>query len=303
MFDTTHRSALVLIILLLMPLSLAAETVNYSGSIDHYGAIDDDNIQLELIFSGTDVSGFYVDDKTGERVNLEGYNDPLERLYLKVLPNNGDSTDIKLVKHISGEEYSTYSKGTVHWIGFLFEESGQRWPVHLVETLSMDKHPEVTDFGFLPSVATYLDIGYDPETGKKTDDPDEATRCISNGIPWLDCQLNYHPVDGCYLTEPQRKHCKKGPFSLTDSRGFAGNCWSYEKGPGIQLPFQQAATSRFNLSEVEVVRMEGELAEAREVRASRVQVNSGDNFLNRPECESASAYGPASAGIAPVDPP
>ena len=312
MSGLTPAKVFLTVMFFLLPSVLEAETVHYSGEISRPTEDWSENIQLRLNFKGTIAEGAYSIDRTGEVFTLEGRNQPEDRMYLDVVSNNTHSADIKLVKYISTSEWSDYAIGTVHWIGYIFDKHGRRELVHLVETISSEKHPVFTDRGWLTGVAYFLNISFDPETGRQIFSLSaresigpglEGTECINRGIPWLDCQLNYHPVDGCYLTEPQRELCSKGPFFDSSDHAAVGSCWSYEKGPGIQLPFQQAATSKFNLSEVEVVRMEGDLAEAREVRVSRVQVGSGENFLNRPVCESASAYGPASAGIAPVDPP
>ena len=215
--------------------------------------------------------------------------------------SNGDYwADIKLVKYVSGAKDYAYDAGTIHWVGYLFEKNGQRGSFHLVETDTKEKHPAFVSSGYLPSVGYFLNIAYDPETGKKIYNLGNnksigtgrnGTRCIADGIPWLDCTLNYHPVDGCYLTEPQRNICRQGPFDQLVA-GITGNCWSFEKGPGIQLPFQRAPTSAFDLTKVEVVKARSDTTIAQRVTASATQIRSGDNFLKRPVCESAFAWGP-----------
>ena len=154
-----------------------------------------------------------------------------------------------------------------------------------------------------------LNIYYDPESGRRFIAPgkDRPLRigvpCIDYGLPWLDCQMNYHPVDGCYLTESQKAACRKGPAGFENSYGHIESCWDYMKGPGLQLPFQQEPTSQleFDISDVEFLKAKSDMATAREVRASRVQVDSGRNFLNRPVCEGAAGWGPMP--IRPILPP
>ncbi|MEH6610786.1 MAG: hypothetical protein V7696_15575 [Halioglobus sp.] len=291
----------MLIILCSIASPLVAETYNYSGDVSRSSENSDDDFQAELSFKGTAVTGFYVFDEIEQTVRLEGYSQPEERLYLKAFLNNSYWADIKLVKHISLAEDYAYEEGTVHWVGFVFEKNGQREHFHLVETASKEKHPIFFKNGSLPSVVTYTAISFDPETGKKIHNLDinesigagrEGTPCIANGIPWLDCKLNYHPVDGCYLTDSQRNICRKMPSWDIDTSGYVVNCWDFEKGPGLQLPFQREAKSEFNLSEVELVKGRSDDLEARSVVANRAQIASGNNFLNRPTCQSASAWGP-----------
>ncbi|MEH6517463.1 MAG: hypothetical protein V7742_12315 [Halioglobus sp.] len=292
----------MLIILCSITSPLVAESYNYSGDISRSGEGSKDDFQAELNFKGTAVTGFYVFDETERVVKLEGYNRPKERLYLKAFLNNGYWADIKLAKYITpAKKIHAYDEGSVHWVGYIFRKNGQREKFHLVETDSNKKHPVFLSKGRLPGIGPYPNISFDPETGKKIYDLDdneiigagrEGTPCIGNGIPWLDCKLNYHPVDGCYLTNSQRNICRRVPSFDMDDTGYVDNCWSFAKGPGLQLPFQREAKSEFNLSEVELVKGRSDDLEARSVVANRAQIASGNNFLNRPTCQSASAWGP-----------
>lgn len=300
MFDSSSISAFLFTILFSLSPMLAAQTNYYSGEVSRSSDGLDHAFQAELNVSETVVTGFYILDKTKKSVQLEGYNRPEQRLFLKAFSNGKHWADIKLVKHITGADHYEYKEGTVHWIGFLFEKNGQREHVHLIETASKAKHPAIVRNDFLPSVSYFLNISYDPQTGTKIYNLGnnesigagrDGTPCIANGIPWLDCTLNYHPVDGCYLTKPQRNTCRQGPFAqLID--GLTGNCWSFPKGPGIQLPFQQAATSQFDLTNVELIKAKADTTKAQRATATETQIESKGNFLNRPVCESAFAYGP-----------
>jgi len=313
MTTSSFNKVLLIALLLLVQPDLmaasykAAEPLFYSGEISDWGRSPDEGIQVELTVNGSVVTGFYVVDKTGEIVTVEGRHQPLEQLNLKAFSNNTHIADIKLVKHISSAEEVNYTEGSIHWVGYIFPEGGSRRLVHLVQTESEEKHPAITDWGSLPGVAYFLDISYDPETGRQVYDGSEGEKidggvesvpCIGKGIPWLDCQLNYHPVDGCFLTETQREVCRKGPFYQSSSY-----CWNYEKGPGLQLPFQQVAESRIDLSNVEIVKAKAEIAEARTVTASAEQVSSRQNFLDRPICAHAYAAGPFNPGMTPILPP
>jgi len=295
------RSVFLLIILCSMSSPLVAETYNYSGDISRSGEGSSDDFQAELSFKGADVTGFYVFDEIERAVRLEGYNRPKERLYLKAFLNNQHWADIRLARYISLAKDYPYDEGSVHWVGFISEKNGQRKRFHLVETDSKEKHPVFHREGSLPSIGGYTIIIYDPETGKKIHNflgnesigvGREGTPCIANGIPWLDCKLNYHPVDGCYLTDSQRNICRRLPSMNVVASGYLVNCWNFEKGPGLQLPFQREAKSEFDLSEVEIIKVRSDDAEARAVIASREKIESGKNFLNRPVCEGAGAWGP-----------
>ena len=300
----TSSNMFLLIALYSLSFSLFAETSYYSGGSMNFGEESDESssqaFQAELNFARGAVTGQITTDKTKQVLKLEGHNKPNDRLFLKVFSKGTHWADIKLVKQFTGKNHYAYTEGTIHWVGFIFRNSGQREPLHLVATDSMEKHPVFTSWDYLPSIAYFMNISYNPEIGKKIvnlmDNESigtglDGTNCIANGIPWLDCKLNYHPVDGCYLTEPQRNLCRQGPFDQVVN-GITGNCWSFPKGPGLQLPFQQPAKSAFDLTKVELVQVRAITAKAQKVTATNEQIESSENFLNRPVCESAFAWGP-----------
>jgi len=306
-------NALLFIIMVLVAVPSIAETgtLYYSGEILDFLSDEDPSIQLELEYSGVAVTGLFVRNTSGKIFILEGGFQNSERMNLQVFSNNIYFADIKLAKRISGDDNENYNSGTIHWIGFLFEQGRESKLVHLVETETREKHPAYTEFGRLPGGAYLMDLSYNPETGKQIYDPEndemvgkglKGAACVGNGVPWADCKLNYHPVDGCYLTEAQRKTCRQGPFDQLIS-GITGNCWAYDKGPGLQLPFQQGSISMFDLSDVEILAIDkgkAELAEAKKVAVTKESVRSGRNFLNRPVCKNAFAHGPMDLGYLPV---
>lgn len=125
-------------------------------------------------------------------------------------------------------------------------------------------------------------------------------QCMAKNRPWRDCTLNYHPVDGCYLTPAQRKECVRvgnmwakvqtsGEFNIPQQDMEV--CWNYAKGPGIMLPDQKPAKSQVKLSQAQ--RVDAIVAaSAKQHAKKKVKPEPTGNVLGRPVCESASSVGP-----------
>ena len=135
-----------------------------------------------------------------------------------------------------------------------------------------------------PSVMVYTD--HSPDTGRKIQRKtfsrmaETVSRCMRRDKPWADCKLNYHPVDGCFLKKEQRVFCS-GRSGDKDWKVF---CWNYEKGPGIQLPYQATAKSQIKLAAV---------AGKKRATASKRKKKPVINPRGRPLCKIAYANGPA----------
>ena len=164
-----------------------------------------------------------------------------------------------------------------------------------------------------PSVILYT--RYEPDTGRNLeplnllDFARTITLCMANNRPWRDCTLNYHPIDGCFLNQQQRRQCVaagKG-WARYQSTGEWGNlnpeiCWNYAKGPGIILPYQAKVKSQINLAKA--VRLERQqVAQSLKKQAPINQQTlpaekslkdpRTHNFLARPGCQSALSRGPS----------
>ncbi|MFT5796913.1 MAG: hypothetical protein ACI84R_000968 [Candidatus Azotimanducaceae bacterium] len=119
-----------------------------------------------------------------------------------------------------------------------------------------------------------------------------ATSCFAKGQPWRDCDLNYHPIDGCFLEGAVLKECKRvskmrtNGQRLDNPQGDGVKCWNYEKGPTVSLPYQAQTKSQLKL----VKTASAPAATANKtVRAAVTRVNT----LNRPVCTSAYSTGPS----------
>ncbi|MCB1383934.1 MAG: hypothetical protein KDJ73_13620 [Notoacmeibacter sp.] len=154
------------------------------------------------------------------------------------------------------------------------------------------------------SVMVYSEYG--PDTGqfilKKslTEIARTVDQCMAKNRPWRDCTLNYHPVDGCYLTPAQRQECIRvgnmwakvqtsGEFNIP--MADMSVCWNYEKGPGIMLPDQKPAKSQVKLSQAK--RVDAIIAASSKQHVKKkVKPEPSGNVLGRPVCESANSVGP-----------
>ena len=153
------------------------------------------------------------------------------------------------------------------------------------------------------SVMVYTEYG--PSTGqfilKKSlvEIARTVDQCMAKNRPWRDCTLNYHPVDGCYLTPAQRKECIRvgNMWAKVQSTGEFNIpmqdmevCWNYIKGPGLMLPDQQPAKSQVKLSQAKRV---DAIIKATEKRVKPVaKPEKTGNFLGRPVCPDAYTVGP-----------
>ncbi|MCB1419534.1 MAG: hypothetical protein KDJ74_11265 [Notoacmeibacter sp.] len=125
-------------------------------------------------------------------------------------------------------------------------------------------------------------------------------QCMAKNRPWRDCTLNYHPVDGCYLTPAQRKECIRvgnlwakaqstGEFNI--SMQDLEVCWNYAKGPGLMLPDQKPAKSQVKLSQAQ--RVDAIVAaSAKKHVQKKVKPEKTGNVLGRPVCLGAGSVGP-----------
>ncbi len=175
-----------------------------------------------------------------------------------------------------------------------YKGRGQQW-FKITERLLKEYKQR---YGAEAGVVVYTE--YSPDTGRRiqrksfADMAKNVSRCFKRNRPWSDCKLNYHPVDGCFLTRSQRKECAR-VGKLWQSYETNGNeavfqgatseiCWNYPKGPGIQLPFQAANKSQIKLAKAQVKKRKS---------ASKKVKKPVINPLGRPVCKSAIANGPA----------
>ena len=163
-----------------------------------------------------------------------------------------------------------------------------------------------------PSVILYSE--YEPDTGRAfkhlslLDFAKTVTSCMARNRPWRDCVLNYHPIDGCFLTPAQRRQCFAagngwGRYQSTGEWGDLNPemCWNYAKGPGIILPYQTKVKSQIDLAKA--VRLEQDevaqsLKSSHEATGVKRLLSRPPNFLGRPRCQSALSQGPSCLGSA-----
>jgi hypothetical protein len=159
-----------------------------------------------------------------------------------------------------------------------------------------------------PSVMVYTQ--YEPDTGRKlaimgmVAFAKTVSQCMSNNRPWRDCTMNYHPIDGCYLKNSQRKKCviagnAWAHYQTTDEWGklnkYSNHCWNYEKGPGIILPYQTKLKSQIDLTKVvrhEKKQVIQSLKKAKSTPQKKFRETKTNNFLRRPVCRTTVSQGP-----------
>lgn len=150
---------------------------------------------------------------------------------------------------------------------------------------------------------------FEPDTGRKIPASNlanyarTASACLKNGRPWRDCQLNYQPVDGCFLEGEPLRFCKTEARKL-DAEGLlpGGNpsqCWNYEKGPGVMLPYQAETKSEIDLAKAKVVNTAAAEPAAAPAPADRSAPEAAPeprqsrvNSQGRPSCKHGYANGP-----------
>jgi hypothetical protein len=149
------------------------------------------------------------------------------------------------------------------------------------------------------SYTTLSNMRYDTETGLLIEhrNPLNFARtistCVASGNPWRDCELNYHPVGGCFLEGEVGEKFKRasgimskygsGTDEFNDAQ-FRGG-WNYEKGPGLMLPDSVQMESQIDLANAVPVKKQVLTKSSISNTAGRV------NPLNRPACFSAGTSG------------
>ena len=190
----------------------------------------------------------------------------------RILKKRGFNNQAR-ISALQGVIFQQYSATEV-----AYEGRGGRWS----KTAERLVKEYARRFGTEANVVVYTD--YSPDTGRAimrksfTEMARTISQCFSRARPWRDCKLNYHPVDGCFLTKQQRKICSKPSGS-----SWQQQCWNYEKGPGIQLPYQAAQKSQIKLAKVEVKKR---AAVAKKAKKRVI------NPRGRPVCKHAYANGP-----------
>ncbi len=293
------------------------------------GKIGSSPVSVRLGFnSDRVVTGYYISHKTGREYELKGDNIIDGVLSLREYTNGRYTADLELKKSWRNNRLIWHGKmhnkdgrvvdvtiekeglGSTAVAEGIFKKRGFSNKATIALIYSPDLSEAVTEelykrYGS-PGVLVY--IRFEPDTGRFIDGMNSvelaktASDCLKGGRPWADCRLNYHPIDGCYLNNQQRKLCLSGGRQWERSENYEGidpfgdkgsYCWNYEKGPGIQLPFQKEVKSQINLTNAEIVKAKGDLKEAAKVNATKDDIRSGRNFLNRPVCRSSLANGPS----------
>ncbi|MEP4179572.1 MAG: hypothetical protein ABJL94_09160 [Rhizobiaceae bacterium] len=194
----------------------------------------------------------------------------------KILKDRGFSASAR-ISVLQGGLFAMYTKAGDPW-----GARAGRWGQENVLLIDQFKYRYRAQAG----VVVYTE--FSPDTGRKitgntfTELAKNVSTCFKNSTPWRDCKMNYHPVDGCFLTKKQSATCAKGPSS-----DWRSQCWNYEKGPGIILPFQATSKSQIKLSKAKVLK-----PSAVTQKPKKPVINP----LGRPVCQHAYANGPACLG-------
>ncbi|MDA7430497.1 hypothetical protein PGB28_18710 [Primorskyibacter aestuariivivens] len=144
---------------------------------------------------------------------------------------------------------------------------------------------------------------FEPDTGRQIPSSNlaayarSASPCLKNGRPWRDCQLNYQPVDGCFLEAEPLRFCKTEARKLDGNGllpgGTPSQCWNYEKGPGVMLPYQAETKSEIDLAKVKVVKAAAPAPAATPASEAKPKPRQTRvNTMGRPSCKHGYANGP-----------
>ena len=156
---------------------------------------------------------------------------------------------------------------------------------------------------------------FEPDTGRKIPTTNiaeyakVASPCLKNGQPWRDCRLNYQPVDGCFLEGEPLRFCRAEARGLNTrgltSAGSPSQCWNYEKGPGVMLPYQAETKSEIDLAKAKVVQASAPAPAAAPAAKPKPQPTAKPrpqpaakpqqtrvNHMGRPSCKHGYANGP-----------
>lgn len=150
-----------------------------------------------------------------------------------------------------------------------------------------------------------LNMKFEPDTGRQITVTDMVTyasgasSCLAEAEPWRDCELNYHPVDGCRLEGGPLKICKNLSQQLSRITGIGSRpypdyiteteysaitdlgldlemCWDYPKGPGLILPSEAETQSQIELANATPIGLSPKAA--------------GQSASSRPLCATAYSY-------------